>query len=105
MFVAQLSGWSGSRKFIVPLISVSDESDDRQVGGDTAKRKKRIVEAPRAQSYYHCEYYLLPEDEEPVRTDVVTFGMAAKIYTEKQEPKVLKTWQDNNQTWVAWTHW
>ena len=39
------------------------------------------------------------------RTDVVTFGMAAKIYTERQEPKVLKTWQDGEVTWVAWTHW
>ena len=63
------------------------------------------MEAPRAQNYYHCEYVMLPDDEDPIKTDVVTFGMAAKIYTDKMEAKVLKTWNDGDLTWVAWTHW
>ncbi|XP_022081512.1 uncharacterized protein LOC110974284 [Acanthaster planci] len=67
------------------------------------RKKKRIVEAPKAQNYYHCQYYLLPDDSEPIKTDVVTFGMAAKIYTE-HDSKVLKTWQEKNQTWIAWSH-
>ena len=67
------------------------------------KKKKRIMEAPKAHGYYHLEYTLLPEDDDIVKTDLVTFGIAAKIYTEKHEPKVIKTWQDGNMTWVAWT--
>ena len=67
------------------------------------KKKQRIVEAPKAQGYYHCQYFLLPDDAEPIRTDVVTFGMAAKIYTE-HDSKVLKTWQEGELTWIAWSH-
>ncbi|XP_033647231.1 uncharacterized protein LOC117306814 [Asterias rubens] len=70
---------------------------------DLMRKKKRIVEAPKAQNYYHCQYYLLPDDTEAIKTDVVTFGMAAKIYTE-HDSKVLKTWQEKNQTWIAWSH-
>ena len=82
----------------------TDEEDTMDTLREITKKKRRIVEAPKAQNYYHCEYYLLPDDEEPVKTDVVTFGMAAKVYTDKQEPKVIKTWQDGDTTWVAWTH-
>nr|XP_006825129.1 PREDICTED: uncharacterized protein LOC100373146 [Saccoglossus kowalevskii] len=70
---------------------------------DMVKKKKRIVEAPKAQNYYHCSYYLLPDDTDATKTDIVTFGMAAKIYTE-HESKVLKTWQEGDHTWVAWSH-
>ncbi|XP_070557636.1 uncharacterized protein [Ptychodera flava] len=70
---------------------------------DMVKKKKRIVEAPKAQNYYHCSYYLLPDDTDATKTDVVTFGMAAKIYTD-HESKVLKTWQEGDHTWVAWSH-
>ncbi|XP_064632936.1 uncharacterized protein LOC135491169 isoform X2 [Lineus longissimus] len=83
-----------------PTVQDDDQPDMREL----IKKKKRVVEAPRAQNYYHCEYYLLPTDTEPVKTDIVTFGMAAKLYTERQEPRVLKTWQDGDQTWVSWTH-
>ena len=72
---------------------------------DKGKKKKRIVEAPKAENHYHCEYYVLPDDKDPVKVDVVTYGMAAKIYTEGMEAKVLKTWQEGGElTWVAWTH-
>ncbi|XP_071961619.1 uncharacterized protein [Antedon mediterranea] len=70
---------------------------------DMVRKKKRLMEAPKAQNYYHCSYYLLPDDTEPVKTDVVTFGMAAKIYTD-HDSKVIKTWQEGHQTWVAWSH-
>ena len=72
--------------------------------GTETKRRRRIVEAPRAQNHFHFEYSLLPLDDEVVKTDVVTYGIAAKIYTERQDPKVLKTWTDKDLTWVAWTH-
>ncbi|CAH1783576.1 unnamed protein product [Owenia fusiformis] len=84
----------------IPTIIDEDSADLRA----SLHKKKRIVEAPRAQNYFHSEYFLLPDDAEPVKTDVVTFGMAAKVYPEKQEPKVIKTWIDGETTWVAWTH-
>ena len=68
------------------------------------KKKKQKQDGPKEQTYFHLEYSLFPEDEDPVKTDVVTFGLAAKLYTEKQEAKILKTWQVGDITWVAWTH-
>lgn len=85
------------------LFYVYTGDDDGPKVEELLRRKKRIVEAPKANGYYHCQYYLLPDDEEPTKTDVVTFGMAAKIYTES-ESKVLKTWQEGDQTWIAWSH-
>ncbi len=82
----------------------AESEDGKEDGGGVVKKKGgRILEQPKAQNYYHCEYYLLPDDPEPVKTDVVTFGVAAKIYTARHEPKVIKTWIDGNVTWVAWT--
>ena len=83
------------------LSIASGENDDEAVGKQ--KKSGRILEQPKAQNYYHCEYYLLPDDPEPVKTDIVTFGVAAKIYTMRHEPKVIKTWVDGDVTWVAWT--
>lgn len=76
-------------------------------GADSeGSRRRRNVEAPRAQNLYHLEYSLVPDEpDQTVRTDLVSFGVAAKIFTEKQDAKVIKTWQENDQTWVAWTHW
>ena len=85
------------------MFSYSVDEDEIQ---DTKEgKKKRLVDAPKAQNFFHFEYILFPDDDEAVKTDVVTFGMAAKIYTERQEPKVLKTWVEGDRTWVAWTHW
>ncbi|PIK55243.1 hypothetical protein BSL78_07839 [Apostichopus japonicus] len=83
--------------------AIPSSEDDGPKVDELMKRKKRIVEAPKANGYYHCQYYLLPDDEDPTKTDVVTFGMAAKIYTET-DSKVLKTWQEGDQTWIAWSH-
>jgi len=59
-------------------------------------------ELPQVQNYFHCQYKLLPDDKDYVKTDVVTFGMAAKMYGDS-DSKVLRTWLDGNKTWVAWT--
>lgn len=56
---------------------------------------------PQVQNYFHCEYKLLPDDRDVIKSDLVTFGMAAKMYTEN-ETKVLRTWLEANKTWVAW---
>ena len=66
-------------------------------------KKGKVVEAPKAQSYFHCSYKLLPDDKESVKADVVTFGVAAKLYTE-HDSRVLRPWIDGQKTWVAWTN-
>ena len=30
--------------------------------------------------------------------------MAAKLYTEKQEPRVVRVWQEGEICWIAWQH-
>ncbi|GFO44998.1 hypothetical protein PoB_007150300 [Plakobranchus ocellatus] len=79
--------------------------------------KKRLIEAPRAQNYYHLEYRLLPPeptgsttpggpgaDDELTKTDVVTYGVACKVYMDKHDARVVKTWQDGDITWFSWAH-
>ncbi|XP_053378149.1 uncharacterized protein LOC123529262 isoform X2 [Mercenaria mercenaria] len=79
------------------------DDDDQPDINDLLKKKKRVFEAPRAQNYYHLEYYLVPEKDELMKTDVVTYGMGAKIYMERHDPVVKKTWHDGEVTWIAWT--
>lgn len=67
------------------------------------KGRRRVFEAPKPQNYYHLEYKLFPDDNDVIKTDVVTYGVAAKIYTDT-DSKVMKTWRNADKTWVAWTH-
>ncbi|XP_059161294.1 uncharacterized protein LOC131944620 isoform X2 [Physella acuta] len=66
--------------------------------------QKRTLESPRAQNYYHMEYSLVPGGEDVLKTDVVTYGVACKIFMEKHDAKVVKTWQEGDITWFAWAH-
>ena len=67
------------------------------------KGRRKLYEAPKPQFYYHLEYKLLPDDSEPIKADIVTYGVAAKIFSDG-DSRVLKTWQDGEKTWVTWTH-
>ena len=64
--------------------------------------EKKHTDQPQVQNYFHCEYRLLPDDKDATKTDVVTFGLAAKMYGDN-DSKVLRTWLEGNKTWVAWT--
>lgn len=79
------------------------DDDDQPDINDLLKKKKRVFEAPRAQNYYHLEYYLVPDSDDLMKTDVVTYGMGAKIYMEKHDAFVKKTWHEGEVTWIAWT--
>ena len=72
-------------------------------GLEALKGRRKLFEAPKPRYYYHLEYKLFPTDTEPMKADVVTYGVAAKIYSES-DSKLLKTWQDGEKTWVTWTH-
>jgi len=61
------------------------------------------TDSPQVQNYLHCQYKLLPDDKDYVKTDIVTFGMAAKMYGDN-DSKVLRTWIDGDKTWIAWTN-
>nr|XP_018669380.1 uncharacterized protein LOC100176752 [Ciona intestinalis] len=69
---------------------------------ELVKRNKKTVDAPRANQYLHCEYLIAPQQERTI-TDVVTYSVAAKIFTEN-DSRVVKTWDDGQNVWVAWMH-
>ncbi|KAG8556830.1 hypothetical protein GDO81_018220 [Engystomops pustulosus] len=75
---------------------------DHKAKGNS-KHHKKVIEAPKAQKYFHFEYFLLPEDTEPTKVDVVMFGVVAKLYME-QETRLLKPWQENEKIWLTWSH-
>lgn len=66
--------------------------------------KKRIYDSPTPEHYFHLQYQLLPDGYEEVegmggrsKTDVVTFGVASKIYTEK-DTRVVQCWEEVDES-------
>uniref|UniRef100_A0A8C0IYK6 Cilia and flagella associated protein 92 (putative) n=1 Tax=Chelonoidis abingdonii TaxID=106734 RepID=A0A8C0IYK6_CHEAB len=64
---------------------------------------KDAAAIPKMRRYYHIEYFLLPDDVEPRKLDLVLFGVVAKLFAEC-ESKVVKPWFENDQIWVSWNH-
>lgn len=85
--------------FIVELfinVSILGEELDVPKAPEKAKKTKKdsstiSVKAHKAQSCYHIEYKLFPEDTATVKVDLVVFGPVAKLYRE-DEFKVSMTW-------------
>lgn len=69
---------------------------------DPFSNRKKVYELPKAESYYHYCFNLFPNLDDQGKVDVVAYGPAVKIYTDN-ESKVQKTWQELDQTWIAWT--
>ncbi|TSK16228.1 hypothetical protein Baya_1099 [Bagarius yarrelli] len=82
--------------------------DDSVIAAETDRhlktqvKSKCIIEAPKAQAYYHIEYNLLPDNREPIKVDLVMFGSMAKVYMDKNT-KVLKPWQEGEHLWLSWS--
>ncbi|KAL2090739.1 hypothetical protein ACEWY4_013002 [Coilia grayii] len=92
----------------IALAIPNAQDDDSVTGMEKTKKKSKksapntVVEAPKAQGYYHIEYNLLPHDHEPTKVDLVTFGLAAKLY-KGNKSKVLKPWVEDDITWLTWS--
>ncbi|XP_033746510.1 uncharacterized protein LOC117331748 isoform X3 [Pecten maximus] len=87
---------------ITVTISMAVPTDEDQPDiKDMVKKEKRMIEKPRPQRWYHIEYYLLPDEEELIKSDIVSYGPAVKIFTE-HDSKVLRTWQEGDLTWISW---
>lgn len=67
---------------------------------------KKVIEAPVTQRFLHCEYMPFPGDLQPIQTDVVLYArLAAKIYTDQLDPKIVQAWNCGDVTWVSWSNW
>ena len=65
---------------------------------------KRIYDNPSPEHHFHVEYRLLPGCGSGVhRTDVVTYGVVSKVFTEK-DSRVVKCWEEDELTYYGWRH-
>jgi hypothetical protein len=81
-------------------LSFTFEDDE----SDKADPSRQVVEGgPKAQNYYKFEYQLLPDDSEPTVTEIASYKTAAKVFPNKQEPRIVKTWENDNHVWIAWS--
>ena len=65
-------------------------------------KRKRVYDAPKPSCYFHMEYQLLP-GQAAYKTDVVTFGVVSKIYTDV-DSRVVKTFQEGANISYGWKH-
>nr|XP_031542013.1 uncharacterized protein KIAA1257 homolog isoform X2 [Vicugna pacos] len=66
------------------------------------KQPKMDRPAARVRSYCHLEYFLLPDDREPKRADVVVFSGLAKVFLDSRI-KTVRPWPEGDKVWVSWT--
>ena len=67
--------------------------------------RKRIYDLPTPEHYFHLQYQLLPGGREEGRgegrggvskSDVVTFGVVSKVYTEN-DCRVVRCWEEEEE--------
>nr|XP_020444289.1 uncharacterized protein KIAA1257 homolog [Monopterus albus]XP_020444290.1 uncharacterized protein KIAA1257 homolog [Monopterus albus]XP_020444291.1 uncharacterized protein KIAA1257 homolog [Monopterus albus]XP_020444292.1 uncharacterized protein KIAA1257 homolog [Monopterus albus] len=92
--------------YIALAVPVGEEADAPEAPEKAKNMNKNsavvLIKAHKAQSCYHIEYMLLPNDTERVKVDLIVFGPVAKMYKE-DEFKILRTWREGDQIWVGWT--
>uniref|UniRef100_A0A8C6YER1 Cilia and flagella associated protein 92 (putative) n=1 Tax=Naja naja TaxID=35670 RepID=A0A8C6YER1_NAJNA len=81
--------------------SVSLAPSKPEIQRSGSKAKEGFI--PKMHRFYHMEYFLLPDDIEPRKLDLVLFGPVAKLFLDT-ESKVVKPWLENDQIWISWNH-
>ncbi|KAK2492991.1 hypothetical protein MC885_016653 [Smutsia gigantea] len=66
------------------------------------KHSKTDRPATKMRRYYHIEYFLLPDDREPKKVDMVVFPAVAKVFLDSGE-KTVRPWHEGDKAWVSWT--
>ncbi|XP_047438262.1 uncharacterized protein cfap92 [Mugil cephalus] len=95
--------WSVYIALAIPQGEDVDASETPEKGMKANKDSTTgSMKAHKAQSSFHIEYKLLPDDTETAKVDVVVFGPVAKMY-KADECKILRTWREGDQTWVGWS--
>ncbi|KAL0584672.1 hypothetical protein AAY473_040516 [Plecturocebus cupreus] len=65
------------------------------------KHPKMDSSVAKMRHFYHIEYCLLPDDEEPKKVDILLFPMVAKVFLESGV-KTVKPWHKGDKAWVSW---
>uniref|UniRef100_A0A8D2CUI7 Cilia and flagella associated protein 92 (putative) n=1 Tax=Sciurus vulgaris TaxID=55149 RepID=A0A8D2CUI7_SCIVU len=56
----------------------------------------------RLRRFYHMEYFLLPDDQEPKSVEMVLFPGMVKVFLDSGV-KTIKPWQEGDKVWVSWS--
>ncbi|XP_067854781.1 uncharacterized protein cfap92 isoform X2 [Heptranchias perlo] len=81
----------------IPHVKEGDRKKERRWS-----KSMKTMEASKPHKYYHIEWSLLP-NAEPTKIDLVTFGLAAKVYAEHYS-QILKPWHDGEQMWFVFSY-
>ncbi|XP_010352950.2 uncharacterized protein KIAA1257 homolog isoform X2 [Rhinopithecus roxellana] len=65
------------------------------------KHPKTDSSVSKIRRFYHIEYFLLPDDGEPKKVDILLFPMVAKVFLESGV-KTVKPWHEGDKAWVSW---
>ncbi|XP_012357652.2 uncharacterized protein KIAA1257 homolog isoform X6 [Nomascus leucogenys] len=65
------------------------------------KHPKTDSSVTKMRRFYHIEYFLLPDDGEPKKVDILLFPMVAKVFLESGV-KTVKPWHEGDKAWVSW---
>ncbi|XP_062829901.1 uncharacterized protein CFAP92 isoform X2 [Anolis carolinensis] len=108
----------------LPLAIQTPKRWSRQETQRTSPPKTREGFIPKMHRFYHIEYFLLPDDTDPRKLDLVLLGSLARLYLETESRSVtpkdgerprskrtpthhtsaVKPWLENDQIWVSWSH-
>ncbi|VCW78764.1 unnamed protein product, partial [Gulo gulo] len=92
-------------KFIISLaFPVNTGYKGRYTGLMEKHKKHPKMDKPAAKfrRYYHIEYFLLPDDAEPRKVDMVLFPLVAKVFLDPGV-KTVRPWHEGDKVWVSWT--
>ena len=99
LIISYLPGEKLSLRFAFTYLALDEHS---RILEELVKKNKKTIESPKPIHFLHCEYVVSPLNA-ATSTDVVTYAVAAKVFTD-QDSRVVKTWDDGERIWVAWMH-